>query len=64
MGAYIKPELLNGNNKYRCENCDSLEDAEKGLAIKVIFHHSFTLHFYLGVSSDFGHPIETIRFRL
>lgn len=36
LSAFIKPELLNGNNKYRCEDCNSLEDAEKGLAIKDI----------------------------
>ncbi|KAI6184460.1 Ubiquitin carboxyl-terminal hydrolase [Aphelenchoides bicaudatus] len=34
MSSFVKLELLNGNNKYRCENCNSLEDAEKGLAIK------------------------------
>ncbi|KAI6198417.1 Ubiquitin carboxyl-terminal hydrolase [Aphelenchoides fujianensis] len=33
ISAFIKPEVLDGNNKYRCDNCDSLEDAEKGLQI-------------------------------
>jgi ubiquitin carboxyl-terminal hydrolase 47 len=34
LTAFTKPEILDGNNKYQCENCNSLEDAEKGLAIK------------------------------
>lgn len=34
LTAFTKPEILDGNNKYKCENCNSLEDAEKGLGIK------------------------------
>jgi ubiquitin carboxyl-terminal hydrolase 47 len=34
MAAFIKPEILDGNNKYMCDNCNSHEDAEKGLGIK------------------------------
>ncbi|KAI6196587.1 hypothetical protein M3Y94_01127100 [Aphelenchoides besseyi] len=33
ISAFTKPEMLNGNNKYRCDTCNSLEDAEKGLRI-------------------------------
>ncbi|CAD5212825.1 unnamed protein product [Bursaphelenchus okinawaensis] len=33
MKGFIKPELLNGNNQYKCEKCDSLQDAQKGLGI-------------------------------
>ncbi|CAD5217046.1 unnamed protein product [Bursaphelenchus xylophilus] len=33
LKAFIKPELLDGNNQYKCEKCDSLQDAQKGLGI-------------------------------
>lgn len=28
---YIKPELLSGNNQYRCEQCACLRDANRGI---------------------------------
>uniref|UniRef100_A0A914Z6J4 USP domain-containing protein n=1 Tax=Panagrolaimus superbus TaxID=310955 RepID=A0A914Z6J4_9BILA len=31
LSAFIKPELLTGSNKYKCDNCNSYQDAEKGL---------------------------------
>lgn len=37
LTAFIKPEILDGNNKYKCETCNSLEDAEKGNLIKLKF---------------------------
>uniref|UniRef100_A0A915CYT7 USP domain-containing protein n=1 Tax=Ditylenchus dipsaci TaxID=166011 RepID=A0A915CYT7_9BILA len=33
MRAFIKPEVLNGNNQYKCDKCNSKQDAEKGLRI-------------------------------
>ena len=30
---YIKPELLNGDNQYFCEQCQKKVDAEKGLKL-------------------------------
>ncbi|KAL3116045.1 hypothetical protein niasHT_007345 [Heterodera trifolii] len=33
LSAFIKPEILNGNNQYQCEVCASRQDAEKGLRI-------------------------------
>lgn len=30
---YIKPELLSGDNKYFCEQCNSKQDAEKGIKL-------------------------------
>ena len=29
LSAFIKPELLSGNNQYECEQCQSKQDAEK-----------------------------------
>uniref|UniRef100_A0AC35G3A4 USP domain-containing protein n=2 Tax=Panagrolaimus sp. PS1159 TaxID=55785 RepID=A0AC35G3A4_9BILA len=31
LSAFIKPELLSGSNKYKCDNCNSYQEAEKGL---------------------------------
>jgi ubiquitin carboxyl-terminal hydrolase 47 len=36
LETYIKPDLLTGDNKYRCENCGGLQDAEKGLKFKTL----------------------------
>ncbi|KAI1722019.1 ubiquitin carboxyl-terminal hydrolase domain-containing protein [Ditylenchus destructor] len=33
LRAFIKPEVLSGNNQYNCETCNSKQDAEKGLRI-------------------------------
>ncbi|KAI1718547.1 ubiquitin carboxyl-terminal hydrolase domain-containing protein [Ditylenchus destructor] len=33
LRAFIKPEVLSGNNQYNCETCSSKQDAEKGLRI-------------------------------
>jgi ubiquitin carboxyl-terminal hydrolase 47 len=33
LRAFIKPEILDGNNQYQCEKCKSKQDAEKGLRI-------------------------------
>jgi len=30
LTAFIKPELLTGSNKYKCENCGGYQEAEKG----------------------------------
>lgn len=31
LGAFVAPELLNGNNQYRCSKCNAMCDAHKGL---------------------------------
>jgi hypothetical protein len=31
LTAFIKPETLSGSNKYKCDNCNSYQEAEKGL---------------------------------
>ncbi|XP_012555488.2 ubiquitin carboxyl-terminal hydrolase 47 isoform X1 [Hydra vulgaris] len=31
LKAFVKPEVLNGNNQYYCEHCKSKQDAHKGL---------------------------------
>ena len=33
ISHYLTPEVLTGDNKYRCENCQSLQDAEKSIEI-------------------------------
>uniref|UniRef100_A0A158PEI1 Ubiquitin carboxyl-terminal hydrolase 47 n=1 Tax=Angiostrongylus costaricensis TaxID=334426 RepID=A0A158PEI1_ANGCS len=33
LQAFITPELLDGSNQYFCENCNSKEDAHKGLRV-------------------------------
>uniref|UniRef100_A0A183CS83 USP domain-containing protein n=1 Tax=Globodera pallida TaxID=36090 RepID=A0A183CS83_GLOPA len=33
LKAFIKPEVLNGNNQYQCEVCNSRQNAEKSLRI-------------------------------
>ena len=30
---YIKPEMLDGSNQYKCEKCSQLRDAEKGIKL-------------------------------
>ena len=30
---YIKPEMLEGNNQYMCQDCDQKRDAEKGIKL-------------------------------
>ncbi|XP_072040222.1 ubiquitin carboxyl-terminal hydrolase 38-like [Amphiura filiformis] len=33
LSHYLTPEVLTGDNKYHCENCQSLQDAEKSIEI-------------------------------
>jgi ubiquitin C-terminal hydrolase len=33
LSNYIKPELLDGPNRYFCQQCSKKQDAQKGLAI-------------------------------
>ena len=33
LSHFLTPEVLTGENKYRCENCQSLQDAEKSIEI-------------------------------
>ena len=33
LEAYLQPETLTGDNKYKCNKCASLQDAERSLRI-------------------------------
>ncbi|XP_064085460.1 ubiquitin carboxyl-terminal hydrolase 47-like isoform X6 [Macrobrachium nipponense] len=43
LKAFVEPELLTGNNKYKCSKCDSLCDAHKGLKF-THFPYLLTIH--------------------
>lgn len=43
LRAFVEPELLTGNNKYKCSKCDSLCDAHKGLKF-TRFPYLLTIH--------------------
>ncbi|KAG7164653.1 Ubiquitin carboxyl-terminal hydrolase 47-like [Homarus americanus] len=43
LKAFVEPELLTGNNKYKCSKCDSLCDAHKGLKF-TRFPYLLTIH--------------------
>ena len=43
LKAFVEPELLTGNNKYKCSKCDSLTDAHKGLKFTK-FPYVLTIH--------------------
>ncbi|XP_071518202.1 ubiquitin carboxyl-terminal hydrolase 47 isoform X4 [Panulirus ornatus] len=43
LKAFVEPELLTGNNKYKCSKCDALCDAHKGLKF-IRFPYLLTIH--------------------
>ncbi|XP_068203218.1 ubiquitin carboxyl-terminal hydrolase 47-like isoform X2 [Palaemon carinicauda] len=43
LKAFVEPELLTGNNKYKCSKCNSLCDAHKGLKF-THFPYLLTIH--------------------
>lgn len=43
LRAFVTPELLTGNNQYKCSRCDKLCDAHKGLKF-TRFPYLLTIH--------------------
>ena len=43
LRGFVKPEILDGNNQYHCDNCERKCDAHKGLKFKT-FPYLLTLH--------------------